>query len=83
MLPTVVRAVRRHPGQRVSRQHPGETYRHAIDARRAGGGGACTILVRRIGESIELLFHATPATGAALTSAQAEELADALAQAAR
>lgn len=31
----------------VSPQHPGETYRHAIDARRVTeyGGGACTILV--------------------------------------
>lgn len=67
----------------MSRQHPGETYRHAIDARRAGGGGACTILVRRVGDRIELLFHATPGTGATLTSDQATELAEALVQAAR
>ena len=67
----------------MSRQHPGETYRHAIDARRVTqyGGGACTLLVRRVGESIELLFHASLDTGAALTEGQAAELAEALAQA--
>lgn len=56
-------------------------YRHAIDARRTidYGGGACTLLVfRRIDSSVELLFHASPETGAVLTAEQAVELAQAL-----
>ncbi|MFN2535599.1 MAG: hypothetical protein ABR528_10145 [Pseudonocardiaceae bacterium] len=68
----------------MSRQHPGETYRHAVDARRVQqyGGGACTILVRRVGDRIEVLFHAALDTGAALSREQAAELAEALRQAA-
>jgi hypothetical protein len=64
----------------VSRQHPGESYRHAIDARRPNeyGGGTCTVLVRRIDGRVELLFHACPETGAVLSSAQAVEIATAL-----
>ena len=65
----------------MSRQHPGESYRHAIGARRAGGG-SCTILIRRTDDQVELLFHADPTTGATLTPAQAQEVADALRQAA-
>jgi hypothetical protein len=68
----------------MSRQHPGETYRHAVDGRRVQeyGGGACTILVRRVGDRIEVLFHAALDTGAALSREQAAELAEALRQAA-
>jgi hypothetical protein len=69
----------------MSPQHPGETYRHAIDARRVPkyGGGACTILVRRVGDRVELLFHAALNTGAALTREEAAELSAALREAAR
>jgi hypothetical protein len=65
----------------MSRQHPGESYRHAVAARRAGGG-SCTILIRRVDDRVELLFHADPTTGAVLTPADAEEIAEALRQAA-
>ncbi len=61
-----------------------KSYRHAIDARRlfAYGGGACTLLVLRSAEGqVELLFHATPETGAVLTVEQAVELAQALSEA--
>ena len=69
----------------MSRQRPGESYRHAIDARRPSeyGGGACTILVRRIGDRVELLFHAALNTGAALTREEAAEPSDALRAASR
>jgi hypothetical protein len=72
-------------GRPVSRQHPGESYRHAIDARRpsAYGGGTCTVLVRRIDGRVELLFHACPETGAVMTPAQAIEIAEALTEAAK
>ena len=55
----------------MSLQHPGETYRQAIDARRPSeyGGGACTVLVRRVNGTVELLFHADPRTGAVMTAA--------------
>ncbi len=61
-----------------------ESYRHAIEARRPShyGGGACTLLVRRIDGRVELLFHASPETGAILTEGQAVELAQALTAAA-
>lgn len=64
----------------MSPQHPGETYRYAINARRVTehGGGSCTILVRRVGDRVELLFHAALNTGAALTSEEAAELSNAL-----
>ncbi|HET9118329.1 MAG TPA: hypothetical protein VFN75_09715 [Pseudonocardiaceae bacterium] len=67
----------------VSPQHPGETYRHAIDARRVQeyDGGACTILVRRVGDRVELLFHAALNTGAALTRKEAAELSAVLREA--
>jgi hypothetical protein len=61
-----------------------KSYRHTIDARRTFdyGGGACTLLVlRRAGNSVELLFHASPETGALLTAEQAMELAQALTEA--
>lgn len=69
----------------MSPQHPGEPYRHAIDARRVReyGAGACTILVRRVGDRVELLFHAALNTGAALTREEASELSAALREAAR
>jgi hypothetical protein len=71
-------------GPPVSRQHPGESYRHAIEARRPReyGGGICTVLVRRIDGRVELLFHACPETGAIMTPAQAVEIAEALTKAA-
>lgn len=61
-----------------------ESYRHAIEARRPSpyGGGICTLLVRRIGDRVELLFHASPETGAIMTEQQAIELAQALTAAA-
>ena len=65
--------------------HPSEAYRFALDARRVyttGGGGRCTVLVRRVGDHVELLFHADPKTGAVLPPRQALELAEALRQAA-
>lgn len=69
----------------MSPQHPGETFRHAIDARRVAefGGGACTILVRRVGDRVELLFHAALNTGAALTREETSELSAALREAVR
>lgn len=65
-------------------QHPDESYRHAVDARRLTefGGGACTVLVRCVSDRVELLFHATPQTGAVMTPAQAVEVAQALTEAA-
>ena len=61
-----------------------ESHRHAIDAQRPSeyGGGRCTLLVRRLNDQIELLFHATPETGAIMTPAQAVEMAKALTAAA-
>jgi hypothetical protein len=61
----------------VSRNHK---QRHVIDARRPiqYGGGACNLLLLHSNEHVELLFHATPQTGAVMTSAQAVELAQAL-----
>ena len=75
----------RSVGPPMSRQHPGESYRHAIDARRPSkyGGGTCTVLVRRIDGRVELLFHACPETGAVMTPAQALEIAAALTEAAK
>ncbi len=63
---------------------PHESHRHAIDAQRPSeyGGGRCTLLVRRLNDQIELLFHATPETGAIMTPAQAVEMAKALTAAA-
>ena len=63
--------------------HPGnspKSHRHAINAQRPSeyGGGRCTLLVRRLNDQIELLFHATPQTGAIMTPAQAVEVAKAL-----
>lgn len=57
-----------------------ETYRHAFEARRVvqHGGGACTILVRRVGGDVQLLFHAVLETGAVLTEQQVTELIQAL-----
>ena len=62
-----------------------ETYRHAMEARRVSeyGGGACTLLVRRIDGRIKLLFHAALNTGAVLTQEHAVELALALTKAAQ
>lgn len=61
----------------MSRNHK---QRHVIDARRPiqYGGGACNLLLLHSNEHVELLFHATPQTGAVMTSAQAVELAQAL-----
>jgi hypothetical protein len=44
---------------------PGETYRHVVDARRPFkyGGGACTVLVRRVDVTVEVLFQADLRTG--------------------
>lgn len=63
---------------------PVETYRAAIEARRPAdtGGGACTLLVRRVGGRVQLLHHAVPPTGAELTEDQARELAGYLTEAA-
>lgn len=57
-----------------------ETHRFALDARRPSefGGGTCTVLVRRINNQVELLFHASPQTGAVMTPAQAILIAQAL-----
>lgn len=55
-----------------------ETYRAAMEARRPAdtGGGACTLVVRRIGGRVELLHHGVLSTGAELSDEQARELAD-------
>ena len=60
--------------------NPHESHRHAIDAQRPSeyGGGRCTLLVRRLNDQIELLFHATPETGAIMTPTQAVEIGQAL-----
>jgi hypothetical protein len=57
-----------------------QKHRHVIDARRPiqYGGGACNLLLRGIDGHVELLFHATPQTGAVMTRVQALELARAL-----
>jgi len=62
-----------------------ESHRHAVAARRpfAAGGGACTVLVCRVGDRVELAHHAAAETSAALTPGQAVEVAAALAAAAR
>ena len=61
-----------------------ETHRFAVDARRPSefGGGMCTVLVRRLNNRVELLFHASPHTGAVMTPAEAILIAQALATAA-
>ncbi|HVE95759.1 MAG TPA: hypothetical protein VNA67_02045 [Pseudonocardiaceae bacterium] len=61
-----------------------ETHRFALDARRPSefGGGMCTVLVRRVNNRVELLFHASPQTGAVMTPAEAILIAQALATAA-
>lgn len=67
-------------------EHPvsAEAHRFAVDARRHSefGGGMCTVLVRRIDDRVELLFHASPETGAVMTPAQAILMAQALTTAA-
>ncbi|TCP48619.1 hypothetical protein EV191_110179 [Tamaricihabitans halophyticus] len=57
-----------------------ETYRHALVARLPfqAGGGACTVLVRRVDGNVQLLFHAVLDTTAVLTRNQVAELIDAL-----
>jgi hypothetical protein len=61
-----------------------EKYRHVVDAKRPSefGGGLCNLVIRRVNNHIELLFHADPRTGAALTAEQAVEVAQALTDAA-
>jgi hypothetical protein len=61
-----------------------ETHRFALDARRPSefGGGLCTVLVRRVNNRVELLFHASPQTGAIMTPAEAILIAQALTTAA-
>jgi len=62
-----------------------ERYRHVVGARRSHqfGGGLCNVLIRRINDHVELLFHADLRTGAVLTTEQAVEAAHALIEAAR
>ncbi len=69
----------------MSAQHPGEVWRHAVDARRTTehGGGACTLLIHVIDGRVELLFHADPTTGAVLTRERAAEVSVALTTAAQ
>lgn len=61
-----------------------ETHRFALDVRRPSefGGGMCTVLVRRVNNRVELLFHASPQTGAVMTPSEAILIAQALATAA-
>lgn len=58
--------------------NPGETetYRAVLHARRPAetGGGACTLIVRRVNGRIELLHHGVLSTGAVLTDDEADEL---------
>lgn len=64
---------------------PTETYRAALEARRPPdtGGGACALVVRRIGGRVQLLHHGVLPTGAELTDDQARELTGYLTEAAR
>jgi hypothetical protein len=64
---------------------PAECYRAALEARRPVdcGGGACALVVRRIGGRVQLLHHGVLPTGAELTDEQARELAGYLTEAAR
>lgn len=59
-----------------------ETHRHCLEAKLSRdsriGGVSCSLLTRRIGDRVELLFHAVQDTGAELTPAQAREVTDAL-----
>ncbi len=57
-------------------QRPGETYRASIAARRPSqfGGGPCSLLVRRIGGRVELIFHGATETAAELPDELAAEL---------
>jgi hypothetical protein len=61
-----------------------EKYRHVVAAQRLYefGGGLCNVLIRRVNDQVELLFHADPRTGALLSPEQAVEAAQALTQAA-
>jgi hypothetical protein len=61
-----------------------DKYRHVVEAKRPYefGGGLCNVLIRRVNDHIELLFHADPRTGALLSREQAVEAAQALTQAA-
>lgn len=66
----------------------GARYRAAIEARHTApdgsgnGGGRCNLLVIRLPNQVLLLHHGALSTGAALTPAQAAELAGCLATAA-
>ncbi len=57
-----------------------ESYRRVVDAKRPSefGGGLCNLLIRRVNNHVELLFHADPRTGAILTQELAVELAQPL-----
>lgn len=61
-----------------------EQYRYVVGAKRPYefGGGFCNVLIRRVNDQVELLFHADPRTGALLTAEQAVEAAQALTRAA-
>lgn len=58
-------------------QHPGETYRADLEARRPPecGGGLCTLIVRRVDGRVQLLHHGVLSTGAELSDDQAREVA--------
>jgi hypothetical protein len=62
-----------------------DKYRHVVAAKRPYefGGGLCNVLIRRVHDHVELLFHADPRTGALLSPEQAVEAAQALTEAAR
>lgn len=57
-----------------------EKYRYCLGAKTPPdcASGACTLLVRRIDNRVELLHHAALHTGAALTDEQARDVASAL-----
>ena len=61
-----------------------ESYRAGIQAQRPveAGGGACTLLVLRVGGSVVLSHHAAVATSAVLAVDEALELAGMLTAAA-
>lgn len=64
---------------------PVETYRAVLYVRRPPetGGGACNLLVRRVGGRVQLLHHAVLPTGAELNDEQALVLARYLTEAAQ
>lgn len=61
----------------------GTHHRHASEATPTGGGACALVVIRGDNGEVQLLFHASPETGAVLTPELALEVADALVKAAQ